>query len=697
MATKRADKKKLELWQERLEKNETAWQSELSEMDEREQIYRGSHKLRPLTPLDLAKDGGPREATHVRNIVAENIESEISSSIPQPKVTARRKQDEDKARLIEDMIRDELNRLPMETINDMVERIVPIQGGALYLIEWDNTKTSHSTVGEITVSMIHPKQIVPQDGVYDSIEDMDYIILKIPQTKSYIQRRYGVSVEDEQEAAPEVKDAESGETAEDIVTQYVAYYRNDNGGIGLFSWVNEQVLEDLEDYQARRLPRCTRCGALKPLRPGKRDRKPTLEEGLAPVVLSQMIAAGETAAYPTSVPLAADADVEEQETDPDACPYCGGTEWEEQEEDAEEIYAPITRSDGTVIPGATMTLDRNGLPYEEPTRIPFYKPNRYPLILQKNISVFGQLLGESDVDKIKDQQNTVNRLEMKLIDRIIKAGTRITLPPDARINIDPHDSEKIYLENIEDRQYIGVYDFTGDVSPDMAYLANVYEEARQILGITDSFQGRRDTTAESGKAKEFAAAQSAGRLESKRVMKDAAYADLFQMIFQYKLAYADEPRPITGTDERGKTTYAEFNRYDFLEQDENGEWYWNDQFLFATDVSAPLANNREAMWENCTAHLQAGAYGDPRELDTLILYWTKLELLHYPGAADTRAYLERKLEQQKQEQAQMMQMQAQQQAQQQQQMQVPPELMQQIDRRARRDAMAAAGYNTPMA
>lgn len=684
--SRRQDKKKLELWQERLGKNEDAWSRELEQMDEREQIYRGSHKLRPLTELDLARDGGPREATHVRNIVAENIESEISSSIPQPKVTARRKEDEGKARLIEDMIRDELNRLPMETINDLVERIVPIQGGALYLVEWDNTQSSHNTVGELTVSVVHPKQIVPQDGVYDGIEEMDYIILKIPQTKSYIQRRYGVSVEDEREEDPEIKDAEYGDTAEDMVTQYIAYYRNDAGGIGLFSWVNDQVLEDLEDYQARRLPRCTRCGALKPLRPGRRRKPRTLEEELAPVALTQMIAAGENRAYPAGLPLLADAQTEEREAPADACPYCGGTEWEEQEEEFEEIYAPITRSDGSVIPGASPMLDSNGLPYEEPTKIPFYKPDRYPLILQKNISVFGQLLGESDVDKIKDQQNTVNRLEMKLIDRIIKAGTRITLPPDSRVNIDPHDSEKLYLENIEDRQYIGVYDFTGDVSQELAYLSGVYEEARQILGITDSFQGRRDTTAESGKAKEFAAAQSAGRLESKRVMKDAAYADLFQMIFQYKLAYADEPRPITGTDERGKTTYETFNRYDFLEQDENGEWYWNDQFLFATDVAAPLANNREAMWENCTAHLQAGAYGDPRELDTLILYWTKLELLHYPGAADTRAYLERK--QQAQQEA----------AQQQMQQQIPAGLMQEIDRRARQDAMAAAGRQAqPMA
>ena len=98
-------------------------------------------------------------------------------------------------------------------------------------------------------------------------------------------------------------------------------------------------------------------------------------------------------------------------------------------------------------------------------------------------------------------------------------------------------------------------------------------------------------------------------------------------------------------DSKGNKTYGEFNRYDFLEQDEAGEWYWNDQFLFSTDTSAPLANNRERMWEETISLFSAGCFGNPQEAETLIALWTKLELLHYPGAGDTRAYLEERLEQ----------------------------------------------------
>ena len=613
----RTDPDKLALWQGRYQRSRNAYDGELRRMDRREQLYLGDRHMTPVTKNDVGKDGQARIARHVRNIIAENIESEISSSIPQPKVTARRREDEGKAKLIEDMIRDELNRLPMERINDQMERTVPIQGGGLYLVEWDSTERGGE--GEITLTPVHPKWVIPQDGVETGIEDMDFIFVDIPQTKAYIRRRYGVDVADEGEEIPEARGVDAVATAEDMVTQHIAYWRNDAGGIGLYSWVGDTQLEDLDDYQARRLPRCKACGMQRP-------------------------------------------------KDEDApCPGCGGTEWEETTEEWDELTGPVLRSDGTVIPGGEPALDPEtgmpmldelGQPVTIPTRIPFYKPDVYPLVLQKNISKFGFFLGDSDVDKIEDQQNTVNRLSMKIIDRLVKAGTRITLPPNAKLGMSSEDQEYIRLDNIEDRSYIGLYDFSGNLQYEMAYLEQVYEEARQVLGITDSWQGRVDRSATSGVAKQYSAAQSAGRLESKRIMKDAAYADLFRLIFQFKLAYADEARQVRGKDAHGQTQYETFNRYDFLEQDSSGEWVWNDRFLFACDSSAPLANNREQMWENTTAHLQAGAFGDPTQTQTLILYWRKMDLLHYPGAAETLSYLEERMQQEQmaaQQQAMMQQ------------------------------------------
>lgn len=601
---------KLDFWQKRLAEDEKDYAAQVAQMDGREELYRGDRSLQSLTGRDGANSGGEKKTPHVRNVVAENIESQVSASIPQPKVTARRKQDEALAKRIEDMLRNELDRLPMEYINDIQERTVPIQGGSFYHVEWDNSQRTHTTVGEVTVAARHPKQVIPQAGVFSGVEDMDHITLKLPQTRQYIKRRYGVDLEEFREEEPKIRSAEGssdfGEAKRDTVTQYLAYYRNDRGGIGLFSWANDTVLEDLEDYQARRLKRCKRCGEPQPV-----------------------------------------------DTD-QPCPVCGGKSWESREEEYQELWEPVFRSDGEPIGGAIMRMDPvTGMPVMEPVRVPYYKPEVYPLVLQRNVSVFGELLGESDADKMRDQQRTINQMEKKIIDRMVKCGSRIILPANATIRMNPDDNELLFFAGTQDADMIRVVDFTGDITGPMGYMNQVYEESRQATGITDSFQGRTDTTAKSGVAKQFAAAQSAGRMESKRVLKDAAYADLFRLIFQFKLAYADEPRPVVSQGSKGETVYSAFNRWDFLERDEAGEWYWNDQFLFSTDTSAPLANNREKMWEETISLFSSGCFGDPTDLNTLVALWTKLELLHYPGAGDTRKYLEERLEKQMQQQAMM--------------------------------------------
>ena len=629
---------KLRLWQERLTTNEAAYSEELGKMDQRERMYQGDRKLKQIVKGDTKC-----EAVHVRNIVAELIEAQIDSAIPQPKVTARYKKDEKLAKTIEDMLRNEIDRLPFEYMNDMAERAVPIQGCVGYLVEWDNTQTTHTTIGELTVNTLHPKQIIPQDGVYTGIEDMDYIILKVPQTKAYIKRRYNVDVIDEGESEPEVLGKKNA--AEDMVTQYVAYYRNDAGGIGKYSWVNDVELEDMEDYQARRLKRCTKCDRV--YDPTLQPMAPT-PDGTAPT--------------------------EEKDKDKDVCPFCGNTHFKETEEEFEELTHDIVRSDGSVIPAMVITQEQMtdefgniaidpviGIPAilttQEPTRIPFYKPDIYPVILQKNVSVFGRFGGDSDVDKIADQQNTTNRLSGKIIDKLLASGSYMTLPDDAYIEVSAEDMKVIRPGDPAKKAMIDVYDLQGNIAQDLEYLQQTYEEARQVIGITDSFQGRRDATATSGKAKEFAAAQSAGRLESKRRMKDAAYAAMYEAMFKFKLAYADEPRPVVSQDSHGQPVYSEFNKYDFLEQDEAGEWYWNDQFLFSCDTSSGLANNREAMWQETRLNLQSGAFGNPQDPNTLILFWTKMAMLHYPGAEDTLDYLQEM--QMRQQQMQMMQMQQQ--------------------------------------
>lgn len=54
-------------------------------------------------------------------------------------------------------------------------------------------------------------------------------------------------------------------------------------------------------------------------------------------------------------------------------------------------------------------------------------------------------------------------------------------------------------------------------------------------------------------------------------------------------------------------------------------------------------------------NLQTGAFGDPAATDTLILFWSKMEELHYPGAAQTKKYLEDRLQREQERQMMLMQ------------------------------------------
>lgn len=647
---KQKKNEKLELWQRRLADSNAEFSAETAKMDDRERLYSGQRYMTPLVAGDHEEDGKHKQTSHVRNIVFENIESQVSSAIPQPKVTARRKEDEPLAEVIEHFLRNELDRMPFETMNDLAERTVPIQGGVGFLVEWDNRTRTNSTVGEVKVSVIHPKQFAPQPGIYTGIRDMDWFIIKLPTTRETVRRRYGVDVSDESESEPEVRGNGDEGTAEDALTQYIGFAVNEAGGIDRYSWVNDVELEDLENYQARRQPVCAGCGRTKPL-PGQ--------------------------------------DVNGAAYGGGPCPWCGSIEWTSAVQDFEEVFAPFNTASGKKIPGAKMGIAEDGTAWMEPTKIPFYTPDLYPIILQRSVSVFGQLLGNSDADMIRDQQNTTNRLEQKILDRILKAGTRITMPDRADLRTDPEDGERWFLKNPEEKQMIDTYEFSGNLQFEMAHLANVYEEARQILGITDSFQGRKDPTATSGKAKEFSAAQSAGRLESKRVMKNAAYAEMFELMFKFWLAYSDEPRTVSYKNFEGETEYQEFNRYDFLEVDEAGNYWWNDQFLFSCDTTAPLASNREALWQETRMNLQTGAFGNPESTDTLILFWAKMEELHYPGAGATKKFLEDRLEREQQamQQAAMQQQAAMAQAQGRTAGGLPPGLGEAVELKAREDAM----------
>ena len=614
---KKDELRKLKTWQDRLETAKEAIMPELNRMGKRESIYDGD-------PTIYAPDGSVAKkgkATHVRNVGFELIEAQVESDIPSPKVTAIRQEDEWLADIAENLLRNVMDKLPFERINDEGERISPVQGGHGLLVDWQDGISGKDWLGDLRVTMMHPRGIIPQANV-SQISDMDWIFLESPATRRQIKEAFGVALEEnENESDPDARRlGDSPDNSGEIVTLVTCYYRNSKGGIGRYRWVNDTVVEDLEDYQVRRVNRCGACG---------------------------MVGDGHR------------------------CRYCQSTRFTVEVEEFEELTEDIVTQNGTTIPATSEQRDEYGQPVLEPltegegvlpqlravngpaavtympvmapTRIPYYKPDVYPIVVRKNVSKFGRFMGGSDIDAIADQQNTMNQLSTKIKAKVLGGGSFTTLPETGAQFVTDEDNRVVRVDSPAKMQMIHTFNTQVDIQMDLALRAQIYEEARQTIGITDSMQGRKDPTATSAVAKEFSAQQAAGRLESKRVMKRAMYQDLFEVIFKFFLAYCEEPRWLHKADENGRTEYLVFDRHDFLYQDEAGEWKYNTDFLFSCDSAAPLATDRQALWKEARMNFQQGAMGPVNEITTLLRFWTQMEKLHYPMAGDMRRSLEEEL------------------------------------------------------
>lgn len=275
-------------------------------------------------------------------------------------------------------------------------------------------------------------------------------------------------------------------------------------------------------------------------------------------------------------------------------------------------------------------------------RIPYYRPRRFPVVIRKNVSLSGHWLGLSDCEVIRHQQQAINKVESRIGAKLLRAGVTPVMPEDARVT--PDNSvfgQVVRLAPGETTAMYGVIDTTPNITQDLHQAERLYDQARRLLGVTDAFLGNSDASSSSGYAKRLLIDQSAGRMESRRRMKEAAYADIDRLIFEFTLAFADEARPTPYRDAYGKTHEAHFDRYDFLIYDSaEGGYRYDDGFLFSVDRSGGLDGERSAAWERNLQNLRAGTLGDPNAPATLLRYWQCQERAHYPNARENVEYFE---------------------------------------------------------
>lgn len=564
-------KNKLSEWQELFDQSKAAYESNLSNMADNEEAYLGTRKIKTPQGQDAEKQTG-----NVRKMVYELVESQVDTTIPMPKVTSLLGR-EDRALMIESILRNELDRQDTEEFIDEQGRLTPMLGGSIFYLEWDNSVKTHYNIGKMKLKNLHPNQLIPQEGVY-KIDEMDYLFLIFEQSKKYVKDTYDVDVEKEGDMADQPVDH--------MCTHVFCYYKNDDGGIGLFSWVGDTVVQDYDNYFARQNEVCSKCGKV---RSG------------------------------------------------DKC-ECGSKKFEIKIKEKQKFTIETT----TTGPMGEL------IPTTEEIEVPYYVFNEYPIVVHKNIAILNKFLGLSDVDMVKDQQNDASIYMAKIREKLLKGGSVVTKHKKTQFDANDEELKIMEFNDPSEASLFGVHNLQGDVSHDINLLDTNYTIARQTLGITDSFQGRSDRTATSGKAKNIAVEQTKGRLESKSKLKDFAFSKLFEKMFKFMLSFTDEMVPYVVEQTNGKNEYHWFDKKFFIEKDDEGNYYYDDMFTFSVDVAGTLANDRQAMWQETRSNFESGAYGDPTSIDTLVMYWTTMNKLHYPCAPDALALLEQRQQQEQQ-------------------------------------------------
>lgn len=371
---------------------------------------------------------------------------------------------------------------------------------------------------------------------------------------------------------------EEGPDFKGMATLVTYYYYDKNGDTSRYGWIKDtdQVVFDEQGYECRKIKVCKECG--------------------------------------------------EPMHDHSECPVCGSKKYEYVSKEYETLTEDIVKYNKDDPKAEPQIIAKAG------TQLKYYKVRQLPFVRRVNISKDDSLYGISDIDVLEENQMSMNKILSKMEENVLKAGSFMTKPQGVNIPLTDETLKVVTVKDPEQVRSFSVQTIQANMQQENILQEQIYQMGRDSLGITDSYQGKRDTTAESGKAKQVSAAQAAGRMESKRRMKDAAYADLYELMFKFLLAYCDEKRTYARMQPDGTYVEGHFSRYNYLDGTGPDDIHYNDRFLFSVDDSTTITNNRATMWNECTQNFMAGTFGNPQDPQTMLLYWNMMKGLNYPLA-----------------------------------------------------------------
>lgn len=545
-----------------------------------------------------------KHGKQIRKLIYEMIESKIDTSIPVPRIRSNSKALLPIIEKTEEMLKYEIDRLLTEDVNDMAERLTYVDGTCWYKVWWNPLDISQDKNGDVALSVLPVDRVYPQPGVTD-FRKLEYLFERGTMSTSGIYDIYGKVIRSTRTLqnvnAPQGSTvARDGENVVDLVNIITFYFLNSERRVGrvIFKEEDRTVISYEEDWLVKKVEVAEEGKPVK----YKTQNVEILKEDIYEI--KNQYTADELDGQGRPKPEAMDQKIAQ------------GLQEGLSDQEAVDAAQPF----------------KGELFLKAGTEVPCYHIKVIPFVPRVNVSKMNSIYGVSDADMLKNIQDELNKCLSRTSEKIQKSGG--VLFKDSKVKID-NDNSVLKIVNLKDPSMAAgskYVDINPQVQGDILFSQTAYESGRATIGITNSWQGKQDATATSGKAKEISSMATAGRLEAPRVMKRAALAEVYRIMFMFKLAFSSGKTSFVKLLPEANMMEREWDKYAFLYRKDDGTLAYHDEFAFSVDAAATLSNDRQAMWQETLQMFTMGTMGPATDPRNLLTFWGIMEQLQYPLA-----------------------------------------------------------------
>jgi len=521
----------------------------------------------------------------LKKVAYELVESKVISMLPGPRMSPRYYSDILVVNATEALINHEIDRMLSEEMHDESEHSCLIDGTTWLKVEWDPFDNTHERSGMPKVINCPIDTVYPQPGIHD-YKKLEYIFEVKNLTIATIMDLYDRYVQPESDG--------------DLVEVIEVYYLNVNRVVGhlVYTSGSRIVLSNDIEWGMRKIRKCSSCQSI--------------------------------------------VRVEEK------CPICGNEHFYYDSVEEELLDDDLTYIENKFRSGESDKREEdadqeNGIKtIKKGTKIPYYLVRQLPFVPKRTIKVPKEMYGISEVALALEAQDSANKLLNKAEAKSAKSKTYVTKMKNTNIDDEDNEITFIEVEDASEGQAIQVKQVVADISEELHMVDILYGNAKSAQGVTDTDQGKKDPTANSGKAKEMQLVASEQRQSSSKTQRNTAYAGVYELIFKYLLAYSDEQRSFVALMPDGTYREEVWSKYMFLAEDEKTKTkYYRDDFAWSVDTVAYITKDREMMWQLIDRDFLNGTTGsaiDPQR--ALLLYWHMKDQQGYPTAKFAIKFLE---------------------------------------------------------